>query len=148
MPIERRVERRPPSSAVALLLAIAVAVAVTVAGCQAAPPAEPGGPCAATAGREGDICQKALTLAEASLGIHAPITSTRFRMDMCPPNARCAFGIGAQGWVIFTFAFGPPRMVFVAPPDPVDDQSVELVARGPEPLPDWLLEELGLDGER
>ena len=126
-------------------VAALLVMGVALAGCGAVPAAEPGGPCAATAGQVGDICPQALTLAEASLGIHAPTTSVGFRTSMCPPNARCAAPAAGQGWVIFTFVVGPPRMVYVGPPDPVDDQARPLVARGPEPLPDWLLEEMGLD---
>jgi hypothetical protein len=94
-------------------------------------------------------CREAMQLADAELGlIHAPVSRVRVRSDMCPPNARCALSdLRNVHWVIYEFWFGAPRMVYVGPPDQVDDQSKLLDARAPEPLPEWLLDELGLRGE-
>jgi hypothetical protein len=136
--------------------AIAVlALALGAAGCGgvSAPGPSGGDPCD-PAGLVGDpsfdpvaLCREAIQLADAELGlVHAPVARVRVRSDMCPPGARCLAPVGVEHWVIYEYWFGPPRMVYVGPPDPVDDQSLPLDARGPEPLPDWLLDELGIDG--
>jgi hypothetical protein len=128
-----------------------------VAGCGASAhsaegQAATGGPCAvASPVVVGDpsLCLKAISLAEARLGwLHWPITSTTFRSNLCPPNARCAFA-ASQGWVIFTFWTGDPVMVHVAPAGDIallgeaGVGAAGLIAGDPEPLPDWLLDELG-----
>ena len=91
------------------------------------------------------LCQKAVALATARLGVlHWPITSTRFRTNLCPPNARCdlRFPELVEGWVIFTFTAGDPVMIHVGPPTNVGAPPNVLVVGDPEPLPDWLREEI------
>ncbi len=98
------------------------------------------------------ICTSAVALANARLGwLHWPVTSTAFRTSMCPPNARCRFPGDSQGWVIFTFAVGDPVMIHVGPTNVGGAIAAGLVAGDPEPLPDWLLQEMSgirLDPER
>jgi hypothetical protein len=123
------------------LIALVVAT-LLVAGCGVGMADARGGPCD-RAGEPNDICVQAVALAETQLGwLHAPITGVTFRGSLCPPNARCAPALGGQGWVIFEFIAGDPVMVYVGPPDPVDDQSLDLVARPGEPPPEWLVEEM------
>ena len=86
-----------------------------------------------------DFCAKAVALAQVRLGwLHWPVTSTSFRSEICPPNARC-LGDGAdnEGWVIFTFSIGDPSMIHVGP-----DANGVVVAGFPEAPPDWLIKEL------
>jgi hypothetical protein len=127
-----------------------------VAGCRvsadtAEGQAATGGPCAvASPVVVGDpsLCPKAIALAEARLGwLHWPITTITFRSDLCPPNARCAF-VANEGWVIFTFWTGDPVMVHVAPAAGIallgeaGVGAAGLIAGDPQPVPDWLLDEL------
>jgi hypothetical protein len=84
------------------------------------------------------LCEEAIAVAEARLGwLHWPITSKRFRLDMCPPNARCLPPLQNEAWVIFTFSSGDPTMVHV-----LADATGALSALNPEAPPDWLLLEL------
>ena len=93
-------------------------------------------------------CRQVIQLADTQLGlVHAPVSRVHVRFEMCPQGARCLARVPTgERWVIYQFWSGPPRMVYVGPPDPVDDQSQRFVARPLEPVPDWLLEELGLEG--
>ncbi len=89
------------------------------------------------------ICSDAVALAQARLGwLHWPVTATQFRPDLCPPFARCPPPPGTDGWVIFTFSIGEPSMIHVGPPDPTLGIGAALVAGEPQPLPDWLRDEL------
>lgn len=137
------------------LIALALAATALLGGCAGAAPeggAPAGIPCdfggaAPDVGPE--ICERAIALAEARLGwLHWPVASTRFRASMCPPNARCLAASGDEGWVIFEFTVGDPVMIRVGPPivGNVVDLS-RLVAGDPEPLPDWLREELDGTGD-
>jgi hypothetical protein len=84
------------------------------------------------------LCEHAIAVAEARLGwLHWPIRSTRFRLDLCPPNARCMPPAPNEAWVIFTFTSGDPAMVHV-----VADASGALSALDQESPPAWLLDEL------
>jgi hypothetical protein len=136
------------------LASILLGVAI-LAGCGgqastgAAAAADPTNPCAGLAAQDDNVfdpiaqCDQVLALANARLGwLHWPVSSIRYRRDLCPPNARCAFAMGAQGWVIYTFWSGDPVMVHVGPRILGDVVTGELAADQPEPLPDWLLEEL------
>ena len=88
-------------------------------------------------------CQLVLSLADARLGIlHWPITHVDVRWNICPPGARCRFLALTQAWVIYQFSIGDPVMIHVRTRPGVEDMNEALVAGEPEPLPDWLLEEL------
>ena len=88
-------------------------------------------------------CRRVLGVADARLGLlHWPVTDVRVRWSLCPPGARCVFLQFNQGWVIYRFAVGDPAMIHVGPRLENDVVVEELVADAPEPLPDWLLEEL------
>jgi len=92
------------------------------------------------------LCAKAIELAAARLGVvHWPITSVTFRLQLCPPNARCAAPGDEpnEGWVIFTFTAGPPVMVHVGPSQLFGVVNGGLTAGDPEPVPGWLLAEIG-----
>ena len=91
------------------------------------------------------ICTDAVAVAKARLGwLHWPVTSVKFRSSLCPPFGRCRANIGnvTESWVIFTFSFGDPQMIHVAPPDSGAGIDTALVAGDPEPVPDWLRDEL------
>lgn len=110
---------------------------------------DPTDPCAILAARDDNIvdpttqCREAVALANARLGwLHWPVSSIEYRLDMCPPNARCASAVGTQGWVIYSFWSGDPIMVHVGSVVVGDMTTGELVTDEPEPLPAWLLEEL------
>lgn len=101
------------------------------------------GPFPVPAGVQQLTCLQAIEVASARLGwLHAPVTSMEVRWDMCPPFARC-FAIAGRtnAWVIFTFSFGDPSMVHVGQPEG-GPAGAGFVAGDPEPLPDWLLDEL------
>ena len=103
----------------------------------------PTDPCAESRDRADTICPTAIALANARLGwLHWPVTSTTFRVSLCPRNARCAWVPGGQGWVVFTFWIGDPVMIHVGPPEAGSGVMAELTAGEPEPLPDWLLGEM------
>jgi hypothetical protein len=127
----------------------ATAPAGTAAAAHEMPPTDP---CAEFRDWGSTICPQAIALANARLGwLHWPVTSTSFRTTMCPPNARCAFPGENQGWVIFTFAVGDPVGIHVGPANVGGASAAGLVAGDPEPLPDWLLQEMAgivLDPER
>ena len=90
------------------------------------------------------LCQEAVKLALARLGpTQAPLTSVTFRLDICAPNERCAAPPQNEGWVIFTFAFGPPLMVHVGPAGADLGLDGPLTAEAPQPLPAWLAAEIG-----
>ena len=118
--------------------------AVVLAGCCAAgPPSGPGeaDPCqfGAVVFDVGPValCKQAVALAQERLGsLHWPVTSTRFRQELCQPNARCA-PLQNEGWVIFTFSIGDPSMIHVAP-----DVNGVVVAENLQAVPGWLLEEI------
>ena len=128
-------------------MAIGVLCAAVLAGCGAAPAggagSAPSNPCefGAVVFAVGpvDFCEKAVALAQVRLGwLHWPVTSTSFRSEICPPNARCmGDGDDNEGWVIFTFSIGDPSMIHVGP-----DANGVVVAGFLEPLPDWLIKEL------
>jgi hypothetical protein len=137
----------------AVVLASACGSATVPAGTAAAADHfAPTGPCAEFRDWTTTICPQAIAVADARLGWpHWPVTSTSFRPSMCPPNARCAFVGENQGWVIFTFAVGDPMMIHVGPTIVGGANAAGLVAGDPEPLPDWLLQEMAgivLDPER
>ena len=93
-----------------------------------------------------DRCGEAVIIAEARLGwLHWPVASRALRLNLCPPNARCrAPGPGEfHAWVIYEFTTGDPVMIHVHLDG--EDASLPLIADEPEPLPDWLLEELATD---
>jgi hypothetical protein len=130
--------------ATTLRLILAAQLAATiVAGCASQTPGpDTANPCefGAVAFDVGpvDLCEQAIALAEARLGwLHWPITSVRFRQDMCPPNARCVALARTEAWVVFTFSMGDPSMVHL-----VADATGALSALNPESPPDWLLEEI------
>jgi hypothetical protein len=129
-------------------LPVALLGAILLAGCAAAPDAGQAqtDPCdfgAIVFDVGPAICSDAVALAEARLGwLHWPVASTRFRPDVCPPFARCPANLGNEGWVIFTFSIGEPSMIHVGPPDPTLGIGAALVAGEPQPLPDWLRDEL------
>ena len=84
------------------------------------------------------LCEQAVALAQQRLGwLHWPVTSIRFRQDMCPPNARCLPVVGNEAWVVFTFSMGDPTMIHVVP-----DATGALSALNPESPPDWLRDEI------
>jgi hypothetical protein len=88
-------------------------------------------------------CQLVLSRADARLGLlHWPVTQVDVRWNICPPGARCAFLQLSQAWVIYQFSIGDPVMIHVRSTAGGVDMNEELVADDPEPLPDWLLEEL------
>lgn len=87
------------------------------------------------------FCPQIVTVATASLGVRQFIvTSTTYARSVCPPNARCRFSLPNEGVVIFTFMLGDPVMVHVGPNNP--EVANDLLAGEPEPLPDWLIDEL------
>ncbi len=93
-------------------------------------------------------CRRILAIADARLGpLHVPITEVEVRWNVCPPGARCRFIQLSQGWVMYRFWVGDPVMIHVTAP--VENNMVldELVAGEPEPLPGWLLEQLGWGGQ-
>jgi hypothetical protein len=91
-------------------------------------------------------CQLVLSLADARLGVlHWPVTEVDVRWNLCPPGARCAFLPLSQAWVIYQFSIGEPVMIHVRSTPDVVEMTDELIAGDPEPLPDWLLEELQAD---
>lgn len=64
-------------------------------------------------------CGPAITAALAALAAltpgHPPIVSEEFRWGgLCPPGAPCAPPAGGDGVVIFAFASGPSRFVYVS----------------------------------
>jgi hypothetical protein len=94
-----------------------------------------------------DRCGEAVTVAETRLGwLHWPVASRVLRLSLCPPNARCrAPGPGEfHAWVIYEFITGDPVMIHVHLA--AEDEAGPLVADEPEPLPDWLIEELATTG--
>jgi hypothetical protein len=107
--------------------------------------ASSGDPCAHLGEFHGR-CEEAIAIANARLGwLHWPITSTEIRDALCGPNMRCAMLLvpGVRSWVIFQFMVGGPVMVHVH----LQEQNGEavgdvLVADAPEPLPEWLLNEI------
>jgi len=141
-------KRRPTIAAVVL----GVCLLTPLTGCESSSEVDAVhvGPCDFDGQVEADIgveCANAIAIAEARLGwLHAPITAVRYRTSMCPPNARCRATLRREGTVVFTFAVGEPLMIFVHPGGP--DGSGPLVAENPEPLPDWLLEELAAEAGR
>lgn len=117
----------------------------------AAAAADPTNPCVGLLARDVNVldpiaqCEQSVALANARLGwLHWPVSSIHYRQTICPPNARCLAMIGDQGWVIYTFWSGDPVMIHVGPQILGDVVTGEVVASQPEPLPDWLLEELEL----
>lgn len=88
-------------------------------------------------------CQLVLSLADARLGVlHWPVTEVDVRWNLCPPGARCALMPLSQAWVIYQFSIGEPVMINVRSTPDVVEMSDALIAGDPEPLPDWLVEEL------
>ncbi len=91
------------------------------------------------------LCAKAVALAIARLGgPHWPITSISFQVSLCPPNARCRAvpDEPVEGWVIFTFADGSAAMIHVGPAQIIGAPPNTLVAGAPEPVPQWLLDQM------
>jgi hypothetical protein len=132
------------------LLIASIALAACSAGGQAVDTTDGVvGPCAADPVGEGRVlsCPLAVDLAGRKLGwLHWPVTATDFRWSLCPPNARCPFLPQDQGWVIFRFWAGDPVMIHVGRVDLGDIEAGPFVANDPEPLPDWLLEEISAAG--
>jgi hypothetical protein len=134
------------------VIATVLAGALLVVGCDPGPDqsldanALPEDPCLVWQVAFGAIperCVEAVSVADGRLGwLHWPVASRIFRMNMCPPNARCRSpGPGEfNAWVIYRFTSGDPMMIHVRPAG--DDGSGPLVADELEPLPDWLLKEL------
>jgi len=88
------------------------------------------------------LCASAVRLAVARLGnLRLPISSIRFRLELCPPNARCAPlpEEPIEGWVIVEFNGAAPVLIHVAPLEVLGVATDTLVAGAPEPLPPWLL---------
>ena len=88
------------------------------------------------------FCRRVIDLAEERVGWLRQVEFVRFRQEICPPNARCMPPPPGAGWVIFLFGDGDPSMVHVGPPEALGAPGDGLVASAPEPVPDWLLDEL------
>ena len=107
-------------------LAVATVLAIACSGCSAAASTAPSAqPSAAVTTVCNDAqfappptltCAPALAAAAAALPAgHPPIARQEFRWGgLCPPGAPCVPPTGDQGIVIFTFASGPPLVVYVA----------------------------------
>jgi hypothetical protein len=91
-------------------------------------------------------CQLVIAVADERLGLlHWPVSNVQVRWNLCPPGARCAFLQLRQAWVIYRFWAGDPVMIHVAPRLAGVDLTDDLVADAPEPIPQWLAEELEVE---
>lgn len=122
------------------------AVALVAAGCAAISPAPPTPPASSSAAGAPQVicgaspfqlspsltCGPAITAALAALAPgHPAIVSEEFRWGgLCPPGAPCAPPLGGDGVVIFEFASGPSRFVYVSV-----DASGTVSASSPAPYP-------------
>ena len=154
----------PGGSLPSLALALAVAVALTGCGGAVAPADAEGpadDPVNAPAAAPNDACpppnveiagaldiiaecRRMIALADARLGLmHWPVTDVTLRWSLCPPNARCLFMQFRQAWVVYRFLVGEPAMIHIRPSEPMGAVMVsEYVADAPEPVPDWLIEQI------
>ena len=88
-------------------------------------------------------CERVIAVADEQLGLlHWPVSNVQVRWNLCPPGARCVFLQLRQAWVIYRFWAGDPVMIHVGPRLAGVDLTDDLVADAPEPLPDWLVQEL------
>ena len=91
-------------------------------------------------------CRHIVALADERLGLlHWPVSDVDLRWNICPPGARCVFLQLNQAWVIYRFSFGDPVMIHVRQRTGGNGIADDFVADAPEPLPDWLLEELEVE---
>jgi hypothetical protein len=84
-------------------------------------------------------CDAAIAAARQQLSDVAGVTALRFDYDVCPPNARCAFPLGATGNVIASLSDGTELGVFVSiDPEGIvraeEPRSLDLESQ-PTPLP-------------